>query len=263
MSYELLLAGQLEWKIPFLTLLLIIALLYLYLIKRFTKITFNHKQVLFFLSGLSLLSLTIGSPISAISHLTSSFHMIQMSIHYFIVPPLLLFGLPVQLYQQIWKVPLIKKLNKTLLPPKLALVIFSLLFFLYHLPLATNFLSTSSFYHNSYLFLLFIISFWMWWPFVNPKLCKAHKKQYAYLSGLLIMPACLLFIFSALMNGMDNPFLTQLTSHLCTPSPSSPSSLLPFPFNTRLDQVIAGSLMMGIHKLSIMSALQFRPNLKD
>ncbi|WP_188454618.1 cytochrome c oxidase assembly protein [Virgibacillus oceani] len=258
MSFEVLLAGQLEWNFPLMAVFICIALLYLYFIMQFTKIKSYKKQAIFFIIGIGLLFFTIGSPVTAISHLSSSFHMIQISILYFIIPPLLLLGIPAQLE----RAPFIKKRKKLLFPPMLALAIFSLMFFLYHLPLGTGFLFSNTYFHITYLFLLFIISLRMWWPLVSPfekkQLYKKQINHYAFLSKLLITPACLLFIVSALIGGMDNHYITHFTSQLCIPPAFATSNILPFPFNTRLDQVLAGTLMLGIHKLSIMSVLQIK-----
>lgn len=66
------------------------------------------------------------------------------------------------------------------------------------------------------------------------------------------MPACLLFIFSAIIDGVNNPFLTQLTAHLCIPTESLSAEILPPPFHTRYDQGMTGVLMLGIHKVTLM-----------
>lgn len=190
-----------------------------------------------------------------------------MSILYFIIPPILLLGIPNLLFLQIWKIPLIKKICKICFTPMVALIVFAVLFLLYHLPVVLNIFSQSPFVHNGYIFLLLLLSFSMWWPLVAPdpkkRFCKIQKKRYAFLSGLVLMPACILFIFNVLLGGMNNPFITQITVHLCTPSQAGSLNLLPFPFNTKYDQIMAGTLMLGIHKSSIMLSFHLGSRMQD
>jgi len=244
------------WNTPLLVGLTGIVVLYTVLIHRFTEIKINHKRPLFFFLSLGLLYLTIGSPLTTISHLSFSLHMIQMSILYFVVPPILLIGIPNNLFQRIRKIRMVNKISKWFLTPRIALIIFALLFLIYHLPVVLNVFSQSPFIHNGYIFLLLILSFSMWLPIVSPdprqRFCKGQKKRYAILSGVLLMPACLLFVYSALIEGINNPFLTQITAHLCTPYQSISLNILPPPFNTKYDQVLAGFIMLGIHKFALM-----------
>ncbi|MGM0974758.1 MAG: cytochrome c oxidase assembly protein [Bacillota bacterium] len=256
MFNDVLLENQLMWNTPLLVSLTGIAVLYVLLVNRFTDIKIYHKQPLFFFISLGLLYLTIGSPLTTISHLSFSLHMIQMSILFFIVPPIFLLGIPLNLFQRIWKIPMANRISKWFLTPKISLIVFAVLFLMYHLPVFLNVFSQNPFVHNGYIYLLLLLSFSMWWPIVSPDLkqrfCEVRKKRYAFLSGVLLMPACLLFVFSALIEGVNNPFLSQITSHLCTPSQSISLNILPAPFNTKYDQAMAGFIMLGIHKVTLM-----------
>ncbi|WP_449354855.1 cytochrome c oxidase assembly protein [Virgibacillus natechei] len=260
MFYTVLLGGQLTWNIPLVVGLTCIAVLYSFFVKRDTRIPLTRLQPLLFFLGLVLLYLATGSPLSTISHLSFSLHMIQMSLLYFIVPPFILLGIPEPIFKQIYKLPMIKKGSKRLLRPKTALYIFATLFLMYHLPFALDILSQNAFIQNGYLFLLFLLSFSIWWPITSPDLKqRLHGKQmkrYVFRSGLLLMPACVFFMLTALTDGMNNPFLTQITSQLCIPSGNGSLQLLPPPFNTEYDQLMAGIFMLGIHKFGIMLSLR-------
>ena len=72
--------GQLVWNVPLLVALLCTAALYVYLVKCWTNVGFFQRQSFPFLLGLGLLYLTAGSPLSSVSHLTFSSHMIHMSV---------------------------------------------------------------------------------------------------------------------------------------------------------------------------------------
>lgn len=260
MAYELLLLGQLEWNISLLICLLCIAIVYAYLHKQFTDKKIHHKQPLLFFLAICLLYLLTGSPLSEISHLSFSLHMIQMSILYFILPPLFLTGIPDQLFHRISKIPTIQAMSRLIPPPKFALFLFALFFLLYHFPFVLKVISQNSLMQNGYMLTLFILAFIMWWPIVSPdpkqRYFTKQKKHYAFLSAVILMPACVFFIVNALVIGTNNPFLTQMTAQLCLPAQPESLGLLPSPVITKFDQITAGVLMLGVHKLGIM--LSFR-----
>src|SRR5690625_1782497 len=232
MLLSLLLEEHLTWNFPLLIILVCIISIYGYLYRQSGRRNFFSLQTSLFLIGLTLLYGMIGSPLTAISHLSFSFHMIQMGILYFIIPPLLLLGIPEWMFMHITKhLPLRKYRFIQFISPKIALYTFSVLFLMYHLPITLQFLSKYAALQTSYTSILFILSFYMWWPIVAPNtkqpLHADHKKRYAFISGLLITPACILFILTALLDGANNPFIEQLTVHLCIPAESSTFNILP------------------------------------
>lgn len=257
MHYLLLMIHDLEWNIPLLLLGVSIAIFYIILVKQMTELTMLHRQPLLFFLSLSLLVLLVGSPLATVSHLSFSLHMIQMSVLFFIIPPLIIVGIPKPIFQLLLKIPLLKVL--LVASPFIALIIFSVLFFMYHLPFILNTFSINPSIHTIYFTILFILALRMWWPITSPfnKLRKysESKERYAFLSGLLLLPACSIFIINAFMDGMNNPFLTQLMTKLCLPSHSNAAALLPPLINPRLDQLMAGLFMLGIHKISLKTAL--------
>lgn len=241
------------WNIPLLICFLILFGLYLFFITKIKSITINPKQPILFLIGLSLLYLSTGSPLATLSHLSFSTHMLQMSVQYFIIPPLLLLGG----FSLISYTSKIIKINNFPLAPKASLVIFAGLFLVYHLPIASYFLSQNSTVQNIYMTLLLLFSLRMWWPIISTFYTKQEKKSYALLSAILISPACLMFILYALIDETQNPFLNHSIAHLCV-SPQFMSHLLPSIFNTKYDQMIAGTLMLGVHKLGIILTFLLR-----
>src|SRR5690606_29527211 len=112
-----------------------------------------------------------------------------------------------------------------------------------------------------YLFVLFALSFGMWLPIASPvpllRRCTCKLKRYAFISGIAITPACLLFIGTALLGISSKPLLLQLVAHLCGPSFATTIPIeLPWPVNTRYDQILSGFLIMGMHKFSLIMALR-------
>src|SRR5699024_8106753 len=207
MFHDVLLAGRV-WNIPWFIGLICVAVLYIFSIRRYTKVKLKHGQPLLFFFCLSLIYITMGSPLTAISHFSFSLHMIQMSILYFIIPPIFLLGIPEPLFLQLGKISIIKKARTFIFSTVISFTIF-VLFLLYHLPFYLNILSQYPFAHTIYDISLFILAFHMWWPVAAPgvkhRFTNRKRKRYVFLSGLILMPACLLFIVNAFMDGMNNP----------------------------------------------------------
>lgn len=319
MLYELLLIGEWVWNIPLLIGLAVFSMVYLYFLKLLPDSTAFRKQTLFFFFTLAILYFCIGSPFTQFSQLSFSLHMVQMSILYFIVPPLLLLGIPYPLYQRVIKLSFVKKarqlaslnrrsvmgsctytdflkiaatprylfaailyfpaisvkkISRLLLPWMVSLILFAVLFTSYHLPVVLNFTSQHVFLQTSYSFLMFALSFSMWWPLTAPdpkqRLKGKRLKRFALLSGLILMPACLLLILNVFSSQIHNPYLAQMTAHICIPLETSSIDILPPFFNSKLDQFISGVLMLLIHKFSIMTFIrmgsrhseEFRQSLK-
>lgn len=217
---------------------LAILLLYLFVVAK--RRVVRNESLLFILS-IGLLYLLIGSPLYALSHLTMSFHMVYMSLLFFVIPPLILFGLPEELIRIGTSV---KALN---VPPIFALFSFASLFFLYHLPFVFSVLQQHSFIHHIYVAIMFYLSFFIWLPFVVLK----ESQPFARLSSAVITPACLLFIFVALFGKGENPLLAQLFYSLCLPDYEA-AKLLPFPYNPQFDLFFAGVVMLTIHKVALL-----------
>jgi len=260
MFYAMWLEGQLLWNMPLLACLICLTAIYVYVTASYTNIKFYQKQPLLYFLSLGIMYLTFGSPFETISHLSFSLHMLQMSILYFIISPLFVLGIPDALIQSLREHSLTKRVSKYVLPSKAALYTFGAMFLMYHFPIVLTSLAQTSIVHNGYLFVLLLLSFRMWQPITVPDPKKEHSheqnKRYLFLSGLVIMPACLLFIITAFIGGMNNPLLSELTANLCI-SPSQLSQLssldiLPSTFNTRLDQMFAGILMLGMHKFGVV-----------
>src|SRR5699024_4348523 len=117
----LLIQGPLEWNIPLFSLLICIIFIYIILLKRFTNLKNNYLQPILFVLGFGLFYLTIGSPISDIIHLSFTLHMIQISMLYFIVPPLILLGIPHHILNPLAKIPKVKQFSMIISSTNLAL----------------------------------------------------------------------------------------------------------------------------------------------
>lgn len=259
-TIEFLLTGQMRWNWPMIVILFIVIAMYVRSIRIYTELRLRSLEPILFISSAVLLSIVVASPLAVLSHLSFSLHMIQMSILYFIIPPLLLLGIPKELFVKLLDLSRIKRLPTPRHAPIVVLSLFAVLFLLYHLPFMLVVLVSIPVLQNTYLLLLFILSFGMWWPMVSPnsstKLSVDEMKRYAMLSGYFLLPACLLFILTAFIDGGNNPLLNQLSVHLCLPPSLGSSDLLPSPFNTKYDQALSGFLMLGLHKASLLMVVK-------
>ncbi|MYL58123.1 hypothetical protein GLW20_11460 [Virgibacillus halodenitrificans] len=247
-DWRLLIQGQLTWNWPFLFILVFITGGYVYYLSRYTNLKPFQKQPLFFYSAMLLLFLLIGSPITDYIKLSFSMHMLQMSGLFFVFPPLLLIGISTIVLSKIQK----PKLTRFFAMGRSALYLFGILFFLYHVPLLLTFLLQFPLFHKTYLFILFLLAILMWIPFFNNQLSSNQKKKYAFMSGIMLMPACMLFIMSAFFQGGSGPLATQLTAHLCIPDADLLQLLPAFSFSAS-DQLAAGFSMLAVHKLAILT----------
>src|SRR5699024_1888840 len=160
MFHDVLLAGRV-WNIPWFIGLICVAVLYIFFIRRYTKVKLKYGQPLLFFFCLSLIYITMRSHLIVISQLSFSLLMIKMSILYFIIPLIVLLGIPEALFQQLGKIHMIKKARTFIFSAVIALSIFAVLFLLYHLPFVLNILSQYAFAHTIYDISLFILAFHM------------------------------------------------------------------------------------------------------
>ncbi|CAH0117964.1 MULTISPECIES: cytochrome c oxidase assembly factor CtaG [unclassified Paenibacillus] len=153
-----------------------------------------------FVTGMVLLYVAQGGPISFLSHMMFSFHMVAMALSYIIAPPLLLMGTPAWLWRAILKYNPLRKFG-FLMNPIFAAVLFNVLFSLYHVPAVHDYVMLNFTVHRLYYIALFITSMMMWWPLLCPvpewnNMSDVKKMGYIFLNSVLITPACGLIIFA-------------------------------------------------------------------
>src|SRR5690625_4255505 len=126
-------------------------------------------RVKYFYTGLVLLYLLHGSPFSIITdHYLFSALMLQMSLTYFVVVPLLIIGLPFKWFKKYAWNHKLRLSIKVAGHPWLTLVLFNAIFSIYFLPGVFNVI------HDSFILsfvtkaILFFYAFFMWWAIINP-----------------------------------------------------------------------------------------------
>jgi putative membrane protein len=213
----------------------------------------RHK--FYFLTGAFLLYLVQGGPLELMSHLTFSAHMIAMAVSYMMAPPLIILGIPAWLWRAAFQWKGFRKLS-FLMHPIMTVLMFNILFSIYHMPNIHDQIMTNYALHTVYYIILLITAFMMWWNVICPvpewnRLTDLRKMGYIFLSGMLLNPACALIIFAGkpLFETYNNPEVWAVAMGYCVPG--DPSVLLEMfegpqfftPFTPAEDQQLGGIVM--------------------
>lgn len=221
----------------------------------------TKQQASAFVIAMVLLYVVKGSPVDLLGHILFSVHMVQMAILLMLIPPLLIAGIPTWVWRKFLMYPVVRNSFKFFTKPILALIVFSGLFSIYHIPLILDFIKQNEWYHGLFTVILFISSIYLWWPIMN-KLSGEHKVHglskvgYIIGSAVLITPACALIIFA------DQPMYETYTSgdawikamELCVPASTLATLTLSGPemftsMPTIEDQQLGGVIMKIIQEV--------------
>ncbi|WP_400162544.1 cytochrome c oxidase assembly protein [Brevibacillus sp. TJ4] len=196
------------WSPGVLLITLLLAIVYFAITgpwhKRFADATpSTTKQRWLFVSALILFYAAEGSPIQYYGHhYLFSVHMLQQSILYFALPPLVLLAMPEWLLERIFRPKPLRVLLNGMTHPLVAALLFNSLFSFYHMPFIFDGAMANHTLMSVYHFILVATAFGMWWPIVSPlsdnkhQLAGLKKVAYIFANGVLITPACALIIFA-------------------------------------------------------------------
>ena len=189
-----------KWSPYFIGFLIIILLGYYFWNwkSRTNKVT--NKQSALFITSIFVLYLAYGSPIDLLGHLIFSAHMTSMALGLLVAPPLFILGVPAWMWERIIVQPL-RKMFSWMMHPILTLVLFNMLFSIYHFPVIHDKIMTIYWLHTLVYVILFITSIMMWWHVTPPdpkyaRLTDLRKMGYIFGTGFLLTPACALIIFT-------------------------------------------------------------------
>lgn len=138
----------------------------------------HRKRRTYFLVGCFLFYVGFGGPLNVLGHLLFSAHMLQQSILYLAMPPLILAGLPEGFYHNFMSIPVLRSALRLLTKPIPALLMFNFFFSVYHWPPIFDMAMSNFLAHNISHLLLLATSFCMWWPLMCP------LREHGALSGL-------------------------------------------------------------------------------
>lgn len=161
----------------------------------------SGKEKAFFISGIVLLYIVKGSPVDMLGHILFSVHMTQMAILLLLIPILLMKGIPWWIWEATLRNKVFASIFNFLTKPLLALIVFSGLFSIYHIPLIFDQIKMNEWIHTAVTIILFLSAFFMWWSVIdvtkNQKTLHGLKKiGFIIASAILITPACALIIFA-------------------------------------------------------------------
>ncbi|HLS61285.1 MAG TPA: cytochrome c oxidase assembly factor CtaG [Virgibacillus sp.] len=160
------------------------------------------KQQIYFYTSLIVLYLVKGSPIDLLSHIMLTAHMAQLAILFLVYPILLIKGIPVWIWRKVIDAPIIKPIFALLSKPLIGLIVFNLLFSIYHMPAVFDFSKSSQPVHAMITIVILFAAIMMWWTVVGPirgddRLIPLLKIGYVFAGAALITPACVLIIFAS------------------------------------------------------------------
>lgn len=147
------------------------------------------KSILFVL-GLVSLYLTLGSPLDLVAaHFLFSAHMLQHMLLIYLVPPLLLAGIPPWMLYPILRGARLFWLARLLTKPLVAFILFNLILILWHMPAFYEATLSSRVLHNLEHVSFLLAGILMWWPILSPtpQLRRLHYgSQLIYIFGLSV-----------------------------------------------------------------------------
>jgi len=158
------------------------------------------KRQAAFVIGVLLLYLAQGGPLSLLAHIMFTFHMISMAVSYMFAAPLIIYGIPAWLWRWAFDRPFWRPF-RFLMNPLICLVLFLLLFSLYHVPEVHDGIMVRYTLHAAFYAVLFVAAVMFWWHVASPvpewnRLTPLRKLAYVFMSGVLLTPACALIIFA-------------------------------------------------------------------
>jgi putative membrane protein len=241
------------WNPEMMILTILLAVLYFLFVGRFRyrfvdSKPVSERQKILFLAGLGVFYIAMGSPLNFIGHhYLFSAHMLQMALMYLVMPPLLLLGTPEWVFRKLFlQRTLYKKMFLFLTHPLVSIVLFNMLFSLYHLPTIFDALMANHALHTLFHTVLTFGAFLMWWPLTNllpeyQRMSSLWRIAYIFGSGLLLTPVCALVIFAS--QPMYSTYM------------NAPQLLAMLP--TLDDQQLGGVIMKAVQEISFITAMAF------
>lgn len=129
----------------------------------------GRGQVALYLVGVALLAVSLDGPLHELSdtYLFSA-HMIQHMLVIYAAPPLMLLGTPGWLLRPILRLPGVLPVARVLTKPLVALLLFNVVFSLYHVPMYYNVIQESHNLHIAAHLVFIALAVVTWWPLLSP-----------------------------------------------------------------------------------------------
>lgn len=212
----------------------------------------NHPlwKTILFMVGLTAIFAAIGSPINIEGRMRLSTHILQLLLLLFIAPPLLVAGFKTEVLGFAKKVPWLEKGLQILNSPLLAVILFCLFFYGYHIPAVFNLARMDLYLNYFFMFGLFLSSVLLWVQIVKAGGKKKQHRNYAVLTMLLLLPFSLLLFVSgegiyAVYSDVDF-FISAM--ELCLPALDTLSEdfyIALLPFDPVYEQQLGGIMFLA------------------
>lgn len=238
-----------DWSLPvwFTTSILVIAAIYLrgwLAIRKTRREQFNSVRIASFLAGLAVLWLAIGSPMDGFADALLSAHMIEHLLLMSVVPPLLLYGLPVvpllrglphavtsRILGTLIRNSAFRKLAHWLVTPVVAWLAMNVTFLAWHVPSAYDFALEHENWHAFEHLCFLASSLLFWWCIMRPWPAEQLRQNW----GIL------LYLVSAdVVNTLLSAFLAFCDRPVYTFYVTNPN---PFHVSPVDDQVLGAAIM--------------------
>ena len=151
------------------------------------------RQVVSFGSGVLALWIASGSPLHDIAEgYLYSGHMVQHLLQAFVIPPLLLLGIPQWMAEVLLRPKAVRSTLRTLGQPLIAGIVFNLVLLWVHWPSVVDLMVRDELFHGISHVALLTASFFMWLPIVSPapQIIRrlAPLPQMGFLFAMTILP---------------------------------------------------------------------------
>jgi putative membrane protein len=247
-----------DWRLPvWLTITIALtAIVYLrgwLAIRRTRRSQFTDVRLACFLSGLAVLWLAIGSPVDGFADALLSVHMIEHLLLMSVVPPLLLYALPVvpllrglptgvrrRIVGPLVRTPAFRRLAHWLVTPVVAWMAMNLTFLGWHIPGAYDFALEHENWHAVEHLCFLATSIFFWWCIIKPWPSEAKQRNWGILI-YLVSADVVNTLLSAFLAFCDRPVYKFYLDH---PNPFKVSPLE--------DQVLGAVIMWVLGSLAFL-----------
>jgi len=248
-----------EWSLPvWLTIAIALtALIYSrgwWKIRRTRPEQFTALRLASFISGLIILWLAIGSPMDGFADALLSAHMVEHLLLMSVVPPLLLWGLPVvpllrglpeplhrNVVGPLWKMPILRSFGRWVVMPLFAWLAMNVTYLAWHVPAAYDFALENEIWHDIEHLCFLGTSILFWWCILRPWPARKVNERWGILI-FLIMADIVNSLISAFLAFCGRPVYTFYVDH--------PNA---FNLSPLEDQVLGAAIMWVVGSLVFLT----------
>jgi len=209
----------------------------------------SRVRISLYLSGVLCLLIALEGPIHELSdYYLFSAHMVQHMVLIYAAPPLMLLGMPSWLLRPVLRLPGVLPVARAITKPIPALILFNMVFSVYHIPLYYNAVVSDHNLHIAAHLLFIVLAMITWWPILSP---MPELPPLSY-------PLRMLYVFGQTFSGfLVGSFITNARTLLYPFYADAPRVWGLSPMD---DQKIGGLIMWvigGTYLLFVFSAIFF------